>query len=152
MTDRVSITVEQIAIAKPAVVYDVLMDVERWPEWMPTVSTASWERQGAPDTGEGGVRRVRAGLTWSRDSVIGGTRPHHHAYSAALSAFSPLRDYLGDVRIEERPDGSVIIWTVTCTSRIPGLAKVIHKKLDSVYTRVAAALAQEAERGNTKRS
>jgi Polyketide cyclase / dehydrase and lipid transport len=142
----VSAHVEQVSSAKPAAVYDVLMDADRWPEWMPTVSAASWEKHGAPDTGVGGVRRVRAGFTVSHDRVIAGTRPHHHAYFAALSAFSPLKDYRGDVRIEDHPDGSLIIYTVTCTSRIPGLAKSIHKKLDSVYTRLAAALAQEAER------
>ena len=146
MTDSVSITVEQLSSANPVAVYDVLMDVERWPEWMPTVSAASWEREGAPETGQGGIRRVRAGLTRSRDSVIGGMRPRHHAYTAALSAFSPLTDYRGDVRIEERPNGSLIIYTVTCTSRIPGLAKSVRKKLNSVYTRLAVALAQEAER------
>jgi hypothetical protein len=78
-------------------------------------------------------------------------RPNHHAYAAALAAYSPLKDYRGDVRIEDRPMGSLIIWTVTCTSRIPGLAKSVQKKLDSVYTRVAAALAQEAERAESSK-
>jgi hypothetical protein len=34
------------------------MDVERWSDWMPTVSAASWEERGDPDTGLGGIRRV----------------------------------------------------------------------------------------------
>ena len=146
MTRPLSCRVEQLSSAKPAAVYDVLMDVERWSDWMPTVSVASWERKGAPGTGQGGVRRVRAGLTVSHDLIIGGTRPRHHAYAASLAAYSPLKDYRGDVRIDECSNGSLIIWTVTCTSRLPGLAKSVRKKLDSVYTGVAAALAQEAER------
>ena len=146
MTGPLSCRVEQLTKAKPEAVYDVLMDVERWPQWMPTVSVASWERKGAPDSGQGGVRRVRAGLTVSHDLIIDGTRPHHHAYAASLAAYSPLKDYRGDVRIDECPNGSLIIWTVTCTSRLPGLAKSVRKKLDSVYTRLAAALAKEAER------
>ncbi len=146
MSGSLSCRVEQLSSAKPAVVYDVLMNVGRWSDWMPTVSAASWVRQGAPDTGEGGIRRVRTGISVIRDRVIGGSRPHHHAYAASLPRYWPLKDYRADIRIEERPNGSLIIWTVTCASRIPGLGKSMQTKLRSVYLRLAAALAQEAER------
>jgi len=142
----VSCRVERLSSASPAVVYDVLMDVDRWSDWMPTVSAASWERHGEPETGRGGVRRIRNGITVTRDRVVGGMRPHHHAYTASLPRYWPLKDYRGDVHIEERPDGSLIIWTVTCESRIPGLGKSVQSGLCAVYARLAAALAQEAER------
>ncbi len=142
----VSIGVEQLTSAKPAAVYDVLMDVERWPDWMPTVSAATWEKHGAPGTGLGGVRRVGKGLNAVRDTVVGGTQPHHHAYVASLPRFWPLKDYRGDIRIQEHPTGSLIIWTVTCAPRIPGLEKTFRSRLRSVYTRLALALAREAER------
>jgi hypothetical protein len=148
MTGSILCRVEQLSSAKPADVYDLLMDVERWSEWMPTVSAASWERQGAPDTGQGGIRRVRTGLRVTHDRVVDGTRPHHHAYAASLPRYWPLKDYRGDIRIEERPNGCLIIWTVTCKSRIPGLGKSIQLRLRSVYTRLAAALAREAERAS----
>jgi hypothetical protein len=57
-----------------------------------------------------------------------------------------IKDYRGDVRIEESENGSLIIWTVKCTPRIPGLHGLFKSRLQSVYTRLAAALAQEAER------
>ena len=53
MNGSLSCRVEQLSSAKPEAIYDSLMDVERWPEFMPTVSAASWERRGEPDTGEG---------------------------------------------------------------------------------------------------
>jgi Polyketide cyclase / dehydrase and lipid transport len=137
--------VEQLSSAEPAALYDVLMDVERWSDRMPTVSAASWERQGAPDTGQGGVRRVRTGLSVTRDRVVDGARPHHHAYAASLPVYWPLKDYRGDIRIEERPTGSLIIWTVTCKSRIPGTRKATQSRLEAVYKRLAVALAREAE-------
>lgn len=56
------------------------------------------------------------------------------------------KDYRGDVRIEERESGSLIIWRVTCTPLIPGLRRLFRSRLNSVYTRLAAALAKEAER------
>ena len=144
MAGSVSIRVEQASSATPTAVYDVLMDVDRWAEWMPTVSAASWEKHGAPDTGLGGVRRLGKGLNVTRDTVVGGARPNHHAYAASVPRYMPITDYRGDVRIEECPNGSHIIWTVSCTSRIPGVSKVLQAKLRSVYVRIAAALAQEA--------
>jgi Polyketide cyclase / dehydrase and lipid transport len=135
--------------AKPAAVYDRLMDVEHWSDWMPTVTAASWERLGASDTGLGGVRRVRNGLSVTRDKVTGGTRPHHHSYASTLPRYFPVKDYQGEVRIEEHPDGSVIVWTVTCASRIPGFNRLFRSTIRSMYVRIAAALAQEAERAVT---
>ena len=117
---------------------------------MPTVSAASWERQGAPDTGEGGIRLVRTGISVTRDRVIDGSRPHHHVYAAALPRYWPLKDYRGDIRIEERPNGCLIIWRVTCKSRIPGLGNAVSSRLRSVYLRLAAALAKEAERASPR--
>ena len=150
MSGSSSCRVEQLSSAKPAAVYDVLMDVERWSDWMPTVSAASWERQGAPDTGEGGIRLVRTGISVTRDRVIDGSRPHHHVYAASVPRYWPLKDYRGDIRIEERPNGCLIIWRVTCKSRIHGLGKAVSSRLRSVYLRLAAALAKEAERASPR--
>jgi hypothetical protein len=145
MGESVSCRAEQLSSAKPAAVYDVLMDFERWSDWMPTVAAASWELHGAPDTGVGGIRRVRVGFSVTHDRIVEGTRPHHHAYAVTLPWYSPVKDYRGDVRIEDRPSGSLIVWTATCASRIPGLGKLIHSRLDATYTRLTAALAREAE-------
>ena len=89
---------------------------------------------------------VRIGLNVVRDRVVGGTRPHHHVYASSLPVYWPLKDYRGDIRIEERPNGCLIIWTVTCASCIPGLGKFLRSRVRSEYLRLAAALAQEAER------
>ena len=146
MSAPVCCRIEQLSRAKPASVYDVLMDFDRWSDWMPTVSAASWERQGAPDTGVGGIRRVRVGLSVTHDRIVEGTKPHHHAYAVTLPWYTPLKNYRGDVRIDDRPSGCLIVWTATCASRIPGLERFIQSRLHATYTRIAAALAQEAER------
>ena len=146
MAEAVSVRVERASSAAPATVCDVLMDVDRWAQWMPTVSAASWEKHGAPDAGLGGIRRVGKGLNVTRDHVIAGTRPNHHAYAASPPRWMLIKDYRGDIRIEESGSGSLIIWTVICTPRIPGLSRAFEPRLQSVYTRLAAALVQEAER------
>jgi hypothetical protein len=139
-----SCRVEQLSSAKPEAIYDLLMDVDRWSEFMPTVSAASWERRGEPDTAKGGVRRMRIGLSDIRDLIVDGTRPHHHAYAASLPWYMLLKDYRGDIRIEEDPNGSRIVWTVTCVSRILPKESV-KSRLEASYANLAAALAHEAE-------
>jgi hypothetical protein len=145
MNGSLACRVEQLSNAKPEVIYAVLMDVERWSEFMPTVSAASWERRGEPDTAKGGVRRMRIGLSDIRDLIVDGTRPHHHAYAASLPWYMLLKDYRGDIRIEEVPNGSRIVWTVTCVSRILP-KKSVKSRLEASYARLATALADEAER------
>lgn len=151
MTGSLSCRVEQLSSAKPEAVYDQLMDVERWPDWMPNMSAASWELRGDPDTGKGGVRRMRIGRSVIRDTIVDGKRPHHHAYIASLPWYMLLKDYRGNIWIAEGPNGSRIIWTVTCAPRIPVLPKkAVKSRLEASYTRLAAALAHEAE-GVTRR-
>ena len=63
-----------------------------------------------------------------------------------VSVVYAAKDYRGDIRIEDCPDGSRIIWTVTFAPRIPGLPKnLIKSRIGASYTRLAAALAREAE-------
>jgi hypothetical protein len=88
---------------------------------------------------------MRIGLSVIRDTIVDGTRPHHHAYVASLPWYMGLKDYRGDIRIEDRPNGCRIIWTVTCAPRIRGFEKFMKSRLGAVYTRLAEALAQEAE-------
>lgn len=126
------------------------MDVEHWPAFMPNMSAASWERRGEPDTGRGGIRRMRIGLSVIRDEIIDGTRPHHHAYVASFPWYMPLKDYRGDIHIDDRPNGSRITWTVTCAPRIPGFEKFVKARLAASYTRLAEALAQEAQRAGPR--
>src|ERR1700751_4727549 len=101
MTGSLSCRVEQLSSAKPAQIYDLLMDVERCSDWMPTGSTASWERRGEPGAGKCGVRRMRFWLIVIRDRIVDGTRPHNQAYVASFPWYLPLKDYRGDIRIEE---------------------------------------------------
>ena len=123
------------------------MDLDRWSDFMPGISSASWQVQGAPDTAVGGKRRMRIGWGVTRDRIVDGTKPHHHAYAATLPWYQALllKDYRGDVRIEDRPNGSLIVWTASCTPRIPGIRN-LGQTLEQSYAEIAAALAIEAER------
>jgi len=81
----------------------------------------------------------------TRDHIVDASRPHHQAYVAAFPWFVPLRDYRGDIRIDDRPNGSLVAWAVSCTPRLPGFRN-LDRSLRKSYAGLAAALAHEAER------
>jgi hypothetical protein len=143
-----SYRIEQPSIATPAAVFDTLIDVERWPNWVPSLVEASWERRGAPDTGVGGIRRTRsrvlgASLTL-REEILGGTRPHYHSYNLLSHALG-FDSYQAAVQIEERANDCLIIWTATFSTRIPGWGRPLQLIARSQIKRLAAALAREAQ-------
>lgn len=145
MATTLSFRVEQLSNAEPTALYDKFLEVESWPKWMPTVSTASWERQGAPVTNIGGIRRVRMNGSTVRDEITGGSRPNHHTYLTSLPPVWPVKNYRGDIRIDERPNGSLITWTARFESPVPGLGRPLRLMLRNLITRLAAALAEESE-------
>lgn len=146
MARSCSYRVEQLSTAHPAAIYDALMDIERWPNFMPTVSAAVWEQRGAPDTAEGGIRCVRMGLLTVREQIVGGTQPHHQTYiMLSNSGARVIGDYQADISIDERPNGSLITGTATFTSRVHGLGRPLQSLIHLVIGRSAAALARQAE-------
>lgn len=146
MKGPISCQVDRLSSAKPAAIYDVLMDIEHWPDFLPTVNAASWERRGDPDTGTGGIRRMLIGRSVIRDTIVDGTRPHHHAYVASFPWYMPLKHYRGDIRIDDHPNGSLITWTVTFVPPIPAFRTSLESRISASYERLAEALAREAER------
>lgn len=146
MTRSFSYRIEQPSTAAPAAVYDTLIDVERWPDWVPLLVAASWERRGAPDTGEGGIRRTRSHMLGTlREEILPGTRPHLHSYKLLGHALG-IDNYRARVQIDGRPNGCLITWTETLSPLIPGLGKPLQIFTRSHIKRLAAALAREAQR------
>ena len=71
--------IEQTSAASPQQLYDVMLDVERWPDWMGGVRRAGWQKRGAPGTGVGGVRRF--GARALPVSAVCGCSPHWYRSS-----------------------------------------------------------------------
>lgn len=116
---------------------------------MPALIEGAWERRGAPDTGVGGVRKTRSRLLGTtvelREEILGGSRPHFHSYNV-LSPPTVLKDYQATVVIEPRQDGCVIDWSGTFTCPVHGLGRPLQAAIGWHIARLAAALAQAAER------
>jgi hypothetical protein len=136
--------IEQASAATPQQLYDVLLDIERWPNWMPGVRRADWEKRGAPGTEVGGVRRFGAPGLSIREEVLSGQPPGHQSY--AIISGLPVKSHRGDVRIVDRPGGSQVTWDVMFESRIPLLGNLLRRMLESTIRKGASARAIEAER------
>jgi hypothetical protein len=80
------------------------------------------------------------------ERVVSGVRPHHQTYIALLPGFSPIRDIGADIRIDERSSGCLSTWSATFAFVIPGLGPPVQLGMRSLFARVAATLAREAER------
>jgi len=103
------------------------------------------EQRGALTTaGAGAVRSMKARGIRAREQIIATDPPHLQTYTM-LSGL-PVRDYLGNVQIADRSDGSFITWEATFTSRLLGTGHLIRRAMTSSITKVAAALACEAAR------
>jgi Polyketide cyclase / dehydrase and lipid transport len=139
-----SYRIEQPSDAPATAVYDALLDVERWPEWMFGLRRASWERQGKPDTAEGGIRRIEMPGSAIREEITGGERPHLQNYRA-LSGL-PVTDYRGEVRIDDRPNGCLITWQGTFGARNPVVGYVVQNVMRLVIARAASSLAKAPRR------
>jgi hypothetical protein len=113
---------------------------------VPSLVAAPWERRGAPDTGEGGIRRTRSHMLGTlREEILPGTRPHVHSYKLLGHALG-INNYRAVVQIDERPDGCLITSTGTLSPLIPGLGRPLQVFARSHINRLAAALAREAQR------
>jgi hypothetical protein len=140
---RYSIRFERACAAPPEVVYELLIDVERWPDWLSRARSANWEEPGSPRTREGAIRRiVVSGLTM-REEILVDDGPHHHAYRI-LSGI-PVTDHRADVHIDEQAGGSLIVWRATFRSRIPFAGPLMWLMLRISMPSMATALARGAE-------
>ncbi|OBH82902.1 SRPBCC family protein [Mycobacterium sp. E2989] len=141
---RFSCRVERPCTAPAEVVYDLLIDVDRWPDWLPGTRSADWDDPGGAGTREDAIRRVVVSGLTMREKVLVADRPHHHAYTI-LSGI-PVADHRADVDIRDKPGGSLIVWRATFRSRIPLAGPLVWVLLRMSMPRMAAALAEGAER------
>jgi carbon monoxide dehydrogenase subunit G len=144
---RYHLQFEKACVAPPQEVFDLLVNVERWPDWLTAVKSATWEDPGDPGTHHGAIRRiVVSGLTM-RERVLVADRPHHHAYTI-LSGI-PVADHRADVRILGHGEGSLIVWQAAFAPKRPPLGPLIWLMLRVSMPRMVADLVNGAERAAT---
>jgi uncharacterized protein YndB with AHSA1/START domain len=129
--------------APPERVFEVLADVERWPDWT-FPDEAGRERDGSPEPdGRGAIRRFRTGRRLTREEVVTFERPS--AFSYVLLEGIAVRNYRGDVTIEPDGDGgSVVRWHSTFDPKVPGTGWLWRSGFRRLLRRIVADLAAAA--------
>jgi Polyketide cyclase / dehydrase and lipid transport len=127
-------------------IYDRLADAAAWDQWAPMVSRSELAQSGSPDPlGAGAIRRVHGpgGLLTVDEEIVEATSPSHQRYTVRGL---PVRDYTGDVRIEEVDGRTRIVWTGQLTPRFAGTGTLMAKFLESSVRRIADNLIAACER------
>ena len=126
-------------------VFDTLHDVPSWSTWAPGVRSSRWEP--APDvpSGSQAIRRLTfpIGLV-VRELIIEAVPPRGQQY--VLLGWTPVRDYQGEVSLEEEADGCAVIGEAGSIAAIPGSGVVMRALLRMTMERMASALVTESER------
>jgi uncharacterized protein YndB with AHSA1/START domain len=138
---------EAFSPAPPGVVFAILADSARWPDWAgPLIRHGSVEREGTPPPGGvGAIRRLGTTRFFSREEIVAYDPPHHLAY--VILSGQPVRNYRAEVTLTPSDvdgGGTHISWRATFDPRIPGTGPLLRRYLGAIvggFTRRLAAYA-----------
>lgn len=144
MSEPQRFSVQARSTARPEVVFALLADATSWRRWgRPLVLASSWQR-GLPQGGVGAVRVLGKGPLSARERVLEQEAPRRHAYE--LVSWQPVRDYLGEVQLDQEGSGTRITWTVGFRARVPGAGRaqrlVLQRWVGGLASRLAAHASQ----------
>jgi uncharacterized protein YndB with AHSA1/START domain len=124
-------------------VYRYLTDGSSWPRWSP-IDSFELEQEGEPPPeGVGAIRVFRQGRTTGRDQILE-LVPGRRLKYASLSGL-PVRDYIGQVDLEEASDGSTAIrWQSSFFPRVRGTGWIVERSLKRFLEQCAHGLADHA--------
>ena len=150
MTGSWSYEVIERSSAQPETVYEVLINVTEWNQWVPGIKQALLERNGDPPPyGPGAIRKLgRSGL-FVREEILAAEPPHHHSY--AIISGLPVKDHLADIELHPDANATRIEWRATFNVKIRGTGPLLERFFRRVIGRTARALAREAENRETSK-
>lgn len=127
--------------APPQTVWDVYTDHARWSEW--AGFPRSWlEVEGAGDrNGSGAVRVLGSAGVKVYEEILDFEPPKRMTYRV-LRGGLPMKDHLGEVRLEPDGDGTLLVWRCRFDSRIPGLGGLMRRLVTRVFQRALDGLAR----------
>jgi uncharacterized protein YndB with AHSA1/START domain len=130
----------EIDIAAPAeVVWEVLTDFDRWPQWNPEVKSMSWDGPLAP----GSAFRWKAGPGTIVSTLEEIDRPRYVRWRGRTMSIAAIHEW----RLEERDGGTHVETEETFFGALARLLRrSLQKQLDSALEEGLEHLKREAER------
>jgi len=125
--------------APPEVVWEILTDFDRWPDWNPEVKSMSYEGALAP----GAMFRWKAGPGTIVSTVEEVDRPTYIRWCGRTLSISALHEW----RFEERDSGTHVETEESFSGFLVRLARgTLQKQLDRALEEGLGHLKREAER------
>ena len=135
------VEVERHFDAPPEAVWDVYTDHARWSGWA-GLGASRLEREGEPHrNGTGAVRALGPPGFAAREEILAFEPPKRMTYRI-VSGGMPLRDHLGEVRIEPEGDGTRLVWGCRFESRVPGLGGLFRRLIARLFRNALEGLAR----------
>jgi uncharacterized protein YndB with AHSA1/START domain len=133
------IEIERKIPAAPERVWEVIADHRGYERWA-GVREVVLRNEGDPaPNGLGATRVLRTGGLAIEEEVVRFDPPVRLSYR--MAAGLPVRDYLGDVRLEPSDGGTRLLWTVEFSPRIPLTGGLLRRVTERALTRMADSLA-----------
>jgi hypothetical protein len=137
------INVTTLTPATADAVYALLVDGSTWPSWSPIDSFELEQPGDPPPEGVGAIRVFRRGHTTGRDQILERVPNRRFAY-ASLSGL-PIRDYVGEVDLDEARDGwTRIHWHSSFVPKLPGTGWMFERGIRKFLEQCAHGLAEHA--------
>ena len=141
---QLHVEAEQSARTTPEVLWALVSDATRYPEWGPW-SAAGYRQAGdTSPRGQGAVQWLRSSrraylrYPTSIEKILVAEEPRRLAYT--VIAGIPVRNYRAEVTLTLTADGTHVRWDATLAGRI------VLRGLRSVYPQIVADLVVAAER------
>ena len=139
----IDFTIERRISAPIETVFAKLTDHRAYASMTP-VRKSVLEREGDPaPNGVGAIRKLSLVGPPVREQVTAYDAPKHFAYTA-LSGL-PVRNHVGDVRLEQTGSGTSMTYRVTSTPTIKGSDKAVELILKQAIGQLVNGVAKSAE-------
>jgi uncharacterized protein YndB with AHSA1/START domain len=148
MTEKLRVAAEATARARPEVVWDLVSDATRYPQWGPW-RAAKYRRAGDKSPrGPGAVQWLQSSTRYlgrfpvSVEQILEVDEGRSLAYTVVGGI--PVRNYRADVTLTPVAGGTHIRWVASFDATVRG--RLVWRSLRTLYPEIVQALATAAER------
>ncbi|MDP6978942.1 MAG: SRPBCC family protein [Myxococcota bacterium] len=133
---RIAVAVEHDYDAPPEAVWRVITDHARWSEWS-GLRNSHLVREGHPDPN--GVGCIRGFVAGTREEVLSFDPPKCTTYTLTRSVM-PMKNHIGEIRLEPRGEGTRVLWRCWFDPSIPGLGGLLRGVITKMFRNALSGL------------